>query len=68
MAPFRSRKVRPRSRGAGLHGQHQNGTAPVERDGKIVPAGSQIPFTVTQVNSDTELILNKIFICPMCQA
>jgi len=34
---------------------------PVERDGKIVPAGSQIPFTVTQVNSDTELILNKIF-------
>lgn len=34
---------------------------PVERDGKLVVAGSQVPFTVTQVNSDTEIILDKIF-------
>lgn len=34
---------------------------PTERDGKLVVAGSKIPFTVTQVNSDTEMILNKIF-------
>lgn len=34
---------------------------PIERDGKIVVAGSPVPFGVTAIGSDTDITLDKIF-------